>query len=158
MPQFDPEEFRDYFLALVQDNLGAKVTEINTEKGDALITDLTDDQYISSFNDKVMNEESFCYHRIMDIVTEESHAGGVSLRITMMFVFLFTEQQDWGIAEKKILRYTRAVQEIFSENARKESRISDLTIEPFAPDMIALSENSPYMQAGGVQVSGVITT
>lgn len=158
MAQFDIESFRDHFLSLLQDNMVAKVAEINTEKGDSLLSAPANTSYINSFNDTVINLNEFVYYKIKSIETVDSHAGGISRRITMMFVFFLSSPDDWGIAESKILRYTRACEEIISSNARKESRISDLEINVFEPDMVSFSENSPWMQAGGIQVSGVITT
>lgn len=158
MAKFDIESFRDNFIDLLQSNMAAKVSEINTEKGDSLIADIPAAQYTSNYNETVLNFDVVMYHKIARIETLDSHAGGIAREITMVFAVVFCNQDDWGIAESKILRYTRAIEEIFLENARRQPCISDLTIEAFEPDMVQLSENSPLFQAGGVQLKGVITT
>lgn len=158
MAQFDIEAFRDYMLGVLQAGMTAKVDSINAEKGDTNLDSFDVEQYLSSFNDTVMNFERFVYYKITEIKTIDSHAGGIARRVSMMFIACVSEPNDWSLAEKKILRYSRAMEEIFLSAAKAESRISDFEIEVFEPDMVQLSENSPWMQAGGVQISGVITT
>ena len=157
MANFDIESYRDYMLGLLQAGMSAKITELNTEKGDSLLTSLASNQYLNSFNNVVNNFEQFLYYKITEIKTLESHAGGVSRQISMMFVMCFTAD-DWVVAEKKILRYTRAIEEIFLAGAKAESRISDFELDVFEPDIVQLSENSPWLQAGGVMVRGVVVT
>lgn len=157
MSKFDVENFRDYLRDVLQAGMAAKAAEINAEKGDSLLSDIPSDQYVRNYNDTVLNFDLVLYYKIARIETGESRAGGTDLSVSVVFAVVFSNQDDWDAAESKILRYTRAMLEIFTESGYKNSQISDLRIEPFEPDMVQLSENSPVFQAGGVQVTGVIT-
>jgi hypothetical protein len=156
MAQFDIESFRDYFVGLLQAGMAAKVAEINTEKGDSLLEDIPAAQYVSSFNETVMNYDFVLYNEIAEIRTLESHPGGISREITLFFSVVFMNMDDWTATEKRILRYARAMEEIIQ--AGQHPAISDFEIDVAAPNMIQLSEKSPIWQAGGIQIKGVITT
>lgn len=158
MAQFDIESFRDHFLTLIQNNLSAKVSAINTEKGDSLLVDIPNEQYLKSFNNTVMNFDKFIYYRITNIETVDAHAGGLSEEITLPFVAMFSKPDNWDDAEKMVLRYSRAFREIILDNARSEPAISDLEVSVYEPDMIQLSADSAWYQAGGIEIKGVITT
>jgi hypothetical protein len=158
MARFDFEDFMDHFKDLIQDNLSAKVTEINAEKGDSLLSDIPDAQFFESLNDSVVNYDNFVLYFIENVESLDTVGADVSYTVTMTFAIIFHDAENWTNAERRILRYTRAFEEIILENAYDSSYIHNITVEPIEPDMLRLSENSPVVKAGGIRITGDITS
>lgn len=151
--KFDPEEFESSFIAMFQDKLAAKLSEIETEKGDGVsLPDFTDRQYIDSFQSRVLNESQFFYYKT-EIETPETRGRFIQQQITMSCGAFFIEE-NWTVAKKKIFRYTRAITEVALKH--KDSRISDLQAQTFAPIELQLNANSAFMKAGIVELTGSI--
>lgn len=159
MAKFDVESFADHFIALFQSKLSAKISAINTEKNDGIvIADITSAQYFSDMNEQINNYDEIIYYGFPSIVATASHAGGVSEEISMSFEVLIPCPEGGLIDNKKIMRYTRALKEVALENARANASISDLKIETFSPVVLQSNQNSPLMKAGGIMITGVITS
>ena len=159
MAQFDVESFMNHFLKVFQDNLTSKISEINTEKADDIVLkDIPAKQYIMDANAQTINFDELIYYGFPSITATDSHAGGISEEITMSFEVVFPSPEGGQIDNKKIMRYTRALKEIAFENARKEARISDLTIDTFSPVVIESNLISPLIRIGGITLTGIITS
>ena len=74
----------------------------------------------------------------------------------MFFAFYFLERKQ-SIAETKVLRYTRAMTEIISENVAKNSMISEPIIEPLPPAIVRFDDmdGSEY-NVGAVNITARI--
>lgn len=157
MAVFDIESFRDYWLDLFQNNLGAELSAIETEKGDGVsLPDPSADQYIQNFNDRVLTYESFMYYKVSSVETPESGGAGYSQKITLSFAYVFTDAaQGDGVAENKIFRYTRAMAGLVRKNAVKNSQIGEAKVNTFAPIDLQANEDG-WMKAGIIEIEGTI--
>jgi hypothetical protein len=157
MAKFDLENFRDYFVSLFQVNLGTKLAEINAEKSDSIVlADFTSDQYFSDMNAKVSNYSKFIFYGFTDILTIPNPRGGFALDVTIAFDIVFSEPEGGTISENMIIRYTRALAEIVSENATRNPQIQDVEVQLFAPASFADNATSDRMKIGGIQIKGTI--
>lgn len=155
---YDTEAFFDEMIAIFNStNLNAKCTALNTEKGDdELKTDFSDaDSFILNFNEKVMNEEIFVHYGFVDVDTPESVGGKVSEEMKMFFSIWMRCADDEVLEMRKLLRYTRALEEIARDNAFS-SQASTLEIEKFAPVTIDDNTGSSWYRAAGIHVTGVV--
>ena len=158
MARFDIENFRDYFIAMIKDNLAAKLAEINAEKADSLTLEVFDnDQYAGSLSEKVMNYADFVLYGFPEIQTiQQPDSGDFAIEIQMTFDIWIADTDGGIVAENKVLRYTRAFSEIIAENIRKNPIIGDVQLEIFSPLPLSLSQFSAIMRVGGVQIKGTI--
>lgn len=158
MARYDLENFRDYFINLVKANIAAKLAEITAEKADGIILEgLSNDQYASSLSQKVMNFNTFLLYHFPDIRTIQApDSKTFSLEVTMTLDIWTADPEGGDVAENKIMRYTRAISEIITENIDKNPMIRSIEIEVFSPLPLILSQNSQLMRVGGVQLKGFI--
>ena len=157
MAKYDAETFFDDMLGLIQDNINAKCTEINTEKGDTeLKTDFNnDDDYLINYNEKVMNEKVFIHYGYDEIQTTQANAGCVAEKFTMFFSVWIRRMDNEVLELRKLLRYTRAFEEIVKENAAN-FQTSTLEVNTFMPITVQNNNTSNVFRAGGIHVSGDI--
>ena len=156
MASFDLEDFRDTLKAILVDNMVAKVAEINTEKGDTLLIVIPEAQYFQDFNKKLVNFKDFIYFGFLPFDPAISTGGQFSQEVSMFFLTMVSDQGGGIVGENKILRYTRAMAEIFQEHSSDNAMISDLEITPLPPDLIQIEPGAVWYKAGGVYVKGVI--
>jgi len=157
MARFDLENFSDTLKAYLVDNMAAKIAEINTEKGDdPVLIEIPETQYFEDFNRKIVNFKDFMYFGFLDFETGIPNAGELGQPASMFFMTFVTDQNSGVIGRNKILRYTRAMFEIFQENATEEANISDLEITILPPEAVKLDFGSDWYKVGGVYVKGTI--
>lgn len=156
MARFDLEDFRDVLKAYLVDNMVAKVAEINAEKGDSLLIDIPEAQYFQDFNEKIVNFKEFIYFGFQPFEPGISSGDSLAQPVSMFFVTMVTDQSGGITGENKILRYTRAMAEIFQAKALTDSRISDLEITILPPDLVKIEPGSEWYKAGGVNVKGTV--
>lgn len=157
MAKFDLETFRDTLKAYLVDNMTAKVAEINTEKGDdPVLVVIPEAQYFQDFNEKIVNYENFIYFGFLPFEAGDPNAGEIGQPVSMFFMTMIMDQNSGIVGENKILRYTRAMFEIFQANATAEANISDLEIIILPPESIKIESGSEWYKAGGVYVKGYL--
>lgn len=159
MSQFDVESFYDFCSAVVQDNIAAKVAEINAEKADAhVIQAPTENQFVSDFSAQLLNENFFIYYELLDTEATEQAGDSVALEVMMRFYALFVEAEDGTDSVKKALRYSRALHEIFLEHYRDVPEISGIEIIQIAPQSTQFPNSSDWYKIGGVEIKGTIVS
>ena len=156
MARFDLEDFRDVLKAYLVDNMVAKVAEINTEKGDSLLFVIPEAQYFQDFNEKIVNVTNFIYFGFLPFDPGISSGNSLAQPITMFFLTMVSDHEGGILGENKILRYTRAMTEIFQENALSNAHISDLEITILPPDLVQIKPGADWYKAGGVYVKGTV--
>lgn len=161
MSKFDLESFRDLYLDLVKSNIASKISEINTEKNDGVILEVPSaSHFIRNIDDQALSFDPFIHYGFSEI-DAESNAGAVVYEATLFFAFYFIDRGEGSIAESKILRYTRAITEIISENAHKSGMVSNLQIKALPPSIVSFSDpetdESAY-NVGAVELTGSIYT
>lgn len=154
--RFDLEDFRDTLKAYLVDGMAAKVAEINTEKGDTLLNEIPEAQYTQDLNEKIVNFTEFIYFGFLDFDPPVSSGGQIAQPVSMFFMTVVPDTDGGIVGENKILRYTRAMTEIFQAQALKDSRISGLEITPMPPALVDIEPGSEWHKAGGVFVKGTV--
>ena len=156
MGSFDLEDFRDILKAYLVDNMVAKVAEINTEKGDSLLVVIPESSYFQDFNEKIVNVTDFIYFGFLPFDPGISSGNSIGQEITMFFMTMVSDHEGGILGENKILRYTRAMIEIFQANALANAHISDLEITILPPDLVQIRPGADWYKAGGVYVKGTV--
>ena len=156
MARFDLEDFSDVLKAYLVDNMVAKVAEINTEKGDSLLVVIPEAQYFEDFNSDIVNFKDFIYFGFLPFDPGISSGDSLGQPVTMFFLTMTSDVDGGTIGRNKILRYTRAMTEIFQASALKDSRISDLEITILPPDLVQITPGADWYKAGGVYVKGTV--
>jgi hypothetical protein len=158
MAKFDLEDFRDYFLNLIKDNLDAKIDELNAEKADSITLAKPDaSHFIHKVNDQALAFDPFIHYGFSDIKAD-SQAASVQWTPRMFFAFYFIDR-DGGVAENKLLRYTRAMTEIIAANVTNNAMISTVKIIPLPPAIVSFGDlDGADYQAGGIEIEGSLFT
>lgn len=157
MSQFDIESFYDYCIALVKDNIGAKITEINNEKADSIVLVApASNQYVSDFSKQLLNENLFVYYTLLDSEITGQTGHGLAQEITMLFYVCFLESENEIDTVKKSLRYTRALTEIFLNDYKSASEISTIEINQILPQSAQFQNASDWYKISGVEIKGTI--
>lgn len=149
--KYDIETFRDEIITLIQDNLSAKITAINTEKNDSLSIDsIAAENYYNDVTDQVVNISPFIHYGFASL---ESETVGAQTRttITMFVAVVFDNTNQTGI-ESKVLRYTRCLKEIIQENSKKIASASPLSVTQFLPVNFELNKGSDF-KVGGIHIT-----
>jgi len=154
---FDLEDFRDALVLVLQNGMAAKVAEINLEKGDdPVLVEIPAADYFLDFNSRIVNVPQFIHFGFMPFEPSIPNGSEVALPSTMFFS-TFTPDQEGGIVgENKILRYTRAMLEIFASASTQIANISELELTPFPPMRVNLDHTSEWYKVGGVHVKGIV--
>lgn len=153
--KYDVESHFKALLAIVKDNLNAKINEINVEKDDNFnLATFIDEQYYTSTADSVYNYDEFIYCDLVDLQTE-SVGASTSIKVGMVFEVVFSNFNQIGTLEK-ILRYSRCLREVIQEHWKRSSNCSGLKIEEILPTNIQLNQGSDF-KVGGVSVTSTIT-
>lgn len=157
MSKFDVEKFYDYAVALLKDNIGNKITELNTEKSDSITLEAPEnEEYIADFNSQAVLPEFFVYYTISDVVPVQSVGEAVALEVTLMIYAAFIDYEEGDAPIRKGMRYVRALYEIFSDNFAKNSRISDFEIFQHMPQSAQFENTENWYKIAGVQIKGTI--
>lgn len=155
MAKFDLENFRDYYLNLIKNNISAKLTAITAEKADSIPLPEPDaSAYIKDINDGAINVDPFVHYGFHDVETS-SQGHSIKWTPTMFFFFYFVEHGEGNVAENKVLRYTRAATEIILENSLSNSIVSAIQVNPIPPVEVKFShmDGSPH-KVGGLEIKG----
>lgn len=159
MSKFDAENFYDYCVNLVKDNIASKVAALNTEKSDSITLIAPDSgNYLSDYNNIAVTPSFFIYSSIIGVNVLQSVGTKASLEITVMFYVAFIDHSESDSAIRKGLRYTRGLQEIFLDNFSKNSQISDFQIFQHAPQSAQFENTSKWYKIGGIEIKGVISS
>jgi len=156
MANFDLEDYRDLMKAFLVDNMAAKVAEINTEKGDSLLVEIPEAQYFQDFNEKIVNFKDFIYFGFLPFEQGISSGNALGQPVSMFFLTMVSDHAGGIVGENKILRYTRAMMEIFQAESLTDSRISDLELTILPPDLIQIEPGADWYKAGGIYVKGTV--
>ncbi len=153
--KFDIESFRNGLLAIVQDNLPAKVAAINTEKDDTNSISVVDNAYYyNDITDQVVNKTPFIYYGLIDVGTR-TVGSQTAMEVTAFFSIVF-DNRNQGNTESKTLRYTRCLREVIQENFKKMPAASNLKIEQFLPANFSLNKGADF-KIGGIHITATIT-
>ena len=155
--KYDNEQFARDVEALLKAELNTKIGEINTEKADSITIGTVDDAaYVfQSMNDSIMNYDPWLFFGEEPPSTAEGIGPVTSRAINMDVVIVIQYGNDLDTGYK-LLRYRRALREVFEENYDKINNRNKVTISDIGPIPFAgINEEHP-MVAIGVQIKGSV--
>lgn len=151
MSKIDIETVENKILEIIQANFNNKIAEINTDKGDSLLTNI--DKYMNNFYEEVTNYNQFIFYS-MDNPVVTSNAGAKFGTDWEMIVEVFLNNtNNETTTRSKIYRYTRALYEIVQENQSLITKYCSLPeISALAPQSVTDINNETPYQIGGIRI------
>lgn len=157
MSKKDIESVEQTILGIVQAALPAKLTEINTEKGDTLLTDIDNAKYFNDFYQEELTASEFIFYGIKEPDVKSS--GCDTSATWKIFYHIFIQKENnLGVIRSAVLRYTRALTEVINEASDKISRVCS------APEIIVLTPedvediiNETPFKMGGIEFTITIS-
>jgi len=156
--KFDAEDLLDSILAMMTDGLNAKIAAVEAEKtakgkGITLASIDSNAYFRQTWNDKILNYSPAIFYGIENNAT----IGQAGATATQYFIFAEVIISDSGNDDQvvnRILRYTRALQELFEEQFARVAELGRIKIETVRPVSFKLEEdNSNEVKVGGVSIT-----
>ena len=151
--KFDIECFLDNLLIFLKDNLNNQITAIDTEKGDSLGTELINDgAYIfQSLDQFPVNFDPILFYGIRQIKSNGiPGATGKTYLIEVSVIKTIDESTTIG---KKLLRYQRALEEIFEKNYFKIGNVRPkIEISSLEPVSFKVQNSGEQFRAIGIEI------
>ena len=147
------EDFLNCSIALVKEQINAKLAEIDAERGDFTLKpiDLDNGIVFQSLNNLPVNFDPILFYGI-DQVDSDSIESAQGETWDLEFSIILADPQD-RTADKRILRYQRALKEIFSENYIKINNMRQkVRVKSLNPVSFLLQNSSNEFRAIGIIV------
>ena len=157
MARWDIEGVLDALETYLKANLNTKITAINTEKGDSLLSQVS----TSAYNKQVLNEYSvnhdpFLILGVIDNISVVGE-GPVSIQTFNIDVIIFFSEQSASNTYKLIWRYQRALRETIQDGYNDIFRQVKFKLSGLTPTTIAIKNDSQEHVGIGVSLTVSIT-
>lgn len=150
--KFDAEDILVEIQTYLQANLNTKIAEINSEKNDSITLNSvsTDAYFLQTLNDSIANFDPYILIGLDDMPSVG--IGPATLKtLTFTVVLVLADTQDLLIG-RRMLRYGRALEEIFNEGFQRILPFVSFKVNSLVPIAItSVNSNDPY-RAVGVEV------
>ena len=147
------EDFLNCSIALVKEKINTKLAEIDTERGDFTLKpiDLENGIVFQSLNNLPVNFDPILFYGIDQISTDSiESASGETWEVE--FSIILSDPQD-RTADKRILRYQRALKEIFLNDYVKINNMRQkVKVKSLNPVSFLLQNSSNEIRAIGIIV------
>lgn len=162
--KYDIELLLSDLEALFKSKLNDKITAVNLEKN--TLTDETNDNFnISSINNNAWyfhqlpstwSYEEFVVFGLQDISIEDGMPLGQIQKVSIFFEVAIVDAGENENESQifKLLRYTRCLQEVATENFDKLRGYSNLTVDSLPPTLIEFSGKK--LKTAGIIISASI--
>lgn len=157
MAKYDVESFMDEFVTALKTNLAARITAINSEKGnDPVLEAISDSAWIfQTLDEKALNYRDFIFYYIDDI-SGEINGPHASKDLTIEVDFFVYDRQD-NLLMKRVLRYWRALEEAMALTWDRVGKGYDkAAIRSLTPIDVKLINSSEYHKVFGVSLNFAI--
>lgn len=153
--RYDIESFAKDVEATLKSKLNTKITSINTEKGDYDIDPISDKAYFfQTLNDKVNSFSPALFYYIDDI-RSDGIGPATSDDISIEIVIILSNSND-GKQAYKLLRYLRALKELFNDEFNNVKSNRTVKVESLVPINFALQNSSSYVDGIGIRLTTTI--
>jgi len=154
----DVEDLMRSLVTVMQAGLPAKITAINAQKADGIVLEqIANANYYNVINEQVEGVSPFIYYGFSSIGSESIGSNKTKLTPTIFFEVAFSNDYRDQDAYWKVLRYTRAMQEVMQDNFFRIRSSENLRIEPFTPADIHKNDGAD-LKIGGIQVTTTMVT
>lgn len=149
----DIESLADYIESLLKAGLNAKIDQINTEKADTTTLKHVDAAAYSMHRIKgsALNFDPLVV-TYLDNLDAVGMGAGTAETPTIKAVILVADNGQDSELDRRMLRYMRAVKEVFEENFSKNRTWPNLEITSLVPDSAKLNGSSQNYRATGVNL------
>lgn len=154
---FDIETFLSELETYLKANLNTKITAINTEKGDSpqLASINSDAYFLMTMDEAVANYDPFVYYGIQDIVSD-GIGPGTAKAYTVVVALLFADSASDQLNGKRVLRYSRALNEVIDEKYAEISYSVKTKVKSLVPISLSLIDTTNNYRAVGVEIEVTI--
>lgn len=153
--RYDAESFLRDIETYMKANLNTQINLINAEKADFLIDEVDADAYIfQTLDDSVVNYSPCVFYYVENIVSE-GIGPHTSEDLAIEVVIILSDTKD-GLLPYKLLRYLRALKDLFNLGFNKVHFNKKLKVESLVPISFALQNTTSYVHAIGVRLTTVI--
>ena len=147
---YDIESLCDDIKTILTTNLNTKLTAINNEKADSITLATIDASAYAfqSMNGATMNFDPFIFYGVQDIQGEGGY-GQTPMQVEVAVILCLSDQgQDIDIT-KRVLRYGRALKEVFEEHFGDTENSAKLSVQSQVPiDIKLLNSSNPHRAIG----------
>lgn len=153
----DIEDVLDDIETFLKANLNTKIGEVNTEKGDG-ITLLTIDSgayFLQSMANTVANFNPFVFYGISETRSEGIGPGTAKFYFVDVIIVVTDSGNDPDIG-RKVLRYNKALVELFENNYARVSGSDRLEVQSLEPVVFQLINSEDVYRAAGVRLEVVL--
>jgi hypothetical protein len=159
-PRYDIEQFVDDAVVLIKAKLAAKLTQIYDEKvtlNSDIPLPMVDDSafYLHTWNDKILNENLALFIAIENVkATGEGPFSKEEYSVAVEVSMTRDPNSIGNVNPIKVLRYSRALKEIFEENWTNLPNATKTKIETVRPESFKLSTDSDdEVLIGGISLA-----
>lgn len=162
MTRYDAESLLKDVKAILVNNLNTKVAAIEAEKiavgcGASGITaiDTAKGYFEQTWSDKILNINPAIFYGIEDIAAEGMGPWtSETIQIFVEVILVDSGIDPLQLARNKILRYSRAIKEVFQENYDRLPMGNQIKIKTLRPIAFKLDLNtSEEIKVGGVSIT-----
>lgn len=154
----DIEDIENFIIALIQENLPAKIAAINAEKGDSLLEDIPSQNYLEDFFSSELTQSRFVHYGSWPLETDNITYDFAENWAMFIDVYLLIENNA-DSARKIVLRYTRAFREIIKENMDKITSLccSVDGVVALTPERGQKEDNDAIYQRSGIITNFILS-
>lgn len=161
---YDIERFIQDMEQVFKDNLNDEIALIDAEKGDYVLPPISDNAwFFRNLNDKIMNYSQFVVFGFDENVKSESAQVDNNIRVAKIFFEVCVTDQtsiiDLKRTHYKLLRYSRALEQVAFKNLGKFPSINQPQVEILFPTEVPIkSDVEPMLiNTAGVSITAKFT-
>lgn len=153
MARYDVENFTDDLLAFLQANLNTKLSSLDTEKNDGItLAQIASTAYFfQNLSTEIVNYNPFIFYRIDTMGGAQNLFSAVDKNFQMQVMVIVSDNGNDVDIMRRLLRYQRAMIELFESNFANVSKLGAIKVQGLAPFPVESLANRPEIS----QVVGV---
>jgi hypothetical protein len=151
--RYDIENFFDDLKAFLQANMNTKLAAIDAEKADGITLGTISNAayFFQTLGDEIANYNPFVFYGI-DQLPANAIYSNVDAAITAQVVIVLSDDENDPNIMKRLLRYQRALIELFESNYAGISKIGKILVSGLAPAPLALAGRAGLDRVIGVNL------
>lgn len=152
MAKYDVELFLADIKTLLTTYLNTKIGEINTEKNDSITLKTVNNNayFLQTLDNDEANFDPYVLYGIEDIKT--TGIGPFSGHLYEIAVVIVAEDYEDGNSAKRMMRYQRALEEVFAEHFQENEHGIKMEIQSIVPVSFKALNTSFRYRAIGVSL------
>ena len=152
--KYDIENFFDDVLVVLRANINTKLAAIDTDKNDGITLETvnTDAYFFQTMATQMANFGVFVYVGVGEIEGDPSPYAYVSQKFSADVVVILSDDGNDPNIMKRLLRYHRALIEIFQTNFDKISKVGKIKISSLSPFPIEVMDRPTLSRGIGVSL------